>query len=57
MIPELLVVLPVIVVFPEPDTTLLNVPPVSIKSPALVTAPPIFPAFAVKSPDAAIEIA
>ena len=57
MIPELLVVLPVIVVFPEPDTTLLSVPPVSIKSPALVTAPPILLAFIVRSPAATTLIA
>jgi len=57
LIPELLVVLPVIVVFPEPDTTLLNVPPVSIKSPAFVTAPPILLALIVRSPAATTLIA
>ena len=49
-------VLPVIVVKPAPETALDKVPPVNIKSPALVTAPPIFPAFAVKSPEEEIEI-
>ena len=44
-------------VLPEPDTTLLNVPPVSIKSPAFVTAPPILLALIVRSPAATTLIA
>ena len=44
-------------VVPAPETVLDNVPPVRIKSPALVTLPPMLFALVVKSPEDVTDIA